>query len=420
MDLRQRLINLANQRTQLLNSWQEAIDAGNQSEAASLSEQVTNINAEIESCQNLLREQERNIDLAQPSEAEARDMAEERMEALTHGREVTLGIDEIRRSLRNADGDGTVIGGTIAQPTGAGSVINDNLGLCSLLDLVRVENMEGLSGWAEPYAISDMATADGVPSSVAGQARTKHDPSFGVVEIKPYEVTTTSLIDRNIRRLSPAAYNAKIQAMAIRALKNEIAKLILLGDSEVSHVMYGMRNGVNKAGTSMVKTVTGTVTNSKGVVDTGFIDNMYFEYGDGLTCGGNGMLFLNKKDLKALGKLRGTNEKAKLFGVVPMPGDANRGTITDGGMIVPYLINSNLTELDGKSQEASTGADILTAIYGDPMNYLLGLFGGYTIRIDESVKAIERMDAILGDALVGGNVVAKDGFVITKLPKAST
>lgn len=159
MDLRQRLINLANQRTQLLNSWQEAIDAGNQSEAASLQEKVTNINAEIESCQNLLREQERNIDLSQPSAAEARDMAEERMDALTHGREIKFSINELRRglSVRNADGDGVAFGAAIAQPTGVGTNVNDNIGLCSLLDLVRVEDMHGLSGWEEPYAISDMA-----------------------------------------------------------------------------------------------------------------------------------------------------------------------------------------------------------------------------------------------------------------------
>ena len=50
-------------------------------------------------------------------------------------------------------------------------------------------------------------------------------------------------------------------------------------------------------------------------------------------------------------------------------------------------------------------------IYGNPMHYLLGLFGDYEIRVDESVKSIERMHTILGDAMIGGNVVEHEGFV---------
>ena len=54
--------------------------------------------------------------------------------------------------------------------------------------------------------------------------------------------------------------------------------------------------------------------------------------------------------------------------------------------------------------------------YGDPMNYELGLFGPYTVRVDESVKAVERMLTILGDAMVGGNLIVDKGFVVATLP----
>ena len=50
-------------------------------------------------------------------------------------------------------------------------------------------------------------------------------------------------------------------------------------------------------------------------------------------------------------------------------------------------------------------------VYGNPLHYLLGLFGDYEIRIDESVKAIERMHTILGDVALGGNVIEHEGFV---------
>ena len=56
-------------------------------------------------------------------------------------------------------------------------------------------------------------------------------------------------------------------------------------------------------------------------------------------------------------------------------------------------------------------------LYGDPMNYELGLFGDYSIRVDESIKGVERMLTILGDAMVGGNIIRHKGFVVATLPK---
>ena len=80
---------------------------------------------------------------------------------------------------------------------------------------------------------------------------------------------------------------------------------------------------------------------------------------------------------------------------------------------MPYVIGSALTALADSTQTSSA---IQTMVYGDPMNYELGLFGPYTIRIDESVKSIERMNAILGDIMVGGNLIMQDGFVVATLP----
>ena len=418
--MKRKLIALAAERSAALNAAQAAIEANNQTEYDSAMEKIGNLNAEITRVQNLITEQERVIDLRQPSEAEVRDMAEERANALRNHGEVRFSINEIRRGLRNSDGDGTLFSGSIAQPTGAGDQVNDGLGQSSLADLVRVQDMSGLSGWEEPYAIADPSPAVGAPASTAGTARAASDPQFGISVIKPYEVTTTSFVDKNIARLSPTAYMQKVQQMAFRALRNKIAALILLGDSEVTHSIYGMINGTNKAGSSIIETVAATVATGKGKVDEQLLNTLYFAYGNSYECGGNAMLFLNKADLKAWGALRGTNEKGRLFSVTPQQGQANRGTISDGGMIVPFLLDPHLTAIEGTDQAASSGADKLCAIYGDPMNYLLGLFGDYSIHIDESVKSIERMFTILGDAMVGGNVVVDDGFVVAKIPKAAT
>ena len=103
-----------------------------------------------------------------------------------------------------------------------------------------------------------------------------------------------------------------------------------------------------------------------------------------------------------------------MYKVHPDTGNPNTGMIEDGGNFVPYTIVSALTALSGSTQGSSA---IQTMLYGSPMNYLLGLFGPYSIRVDESVKAVERMYTILGDAMVGGNLVVHKGMVVATLPK---
>ena len=75
--------------------------------------------------------------------------------------------------------------------------------------------------------------------------------------------------------------------------------------------------------------------------------------------------------MAAIGKLRDGDNHA-LYKIIPDPGNANTGRITDGGLIVPYTIGSALTALSGST---AGSADIQTMLYGDPMNYELGLFG---------------------------------------------
>ena len=118
--------------------------------------------------------------------------------------------------------------------------------------------------------------------------------------------------------------------------------------------------------------------------------------------------------IRGIGALRNADDN-RVYEIVPDPANANTGRILDGGLIVPYTIGSALTSLSASEAGAS---DIQTMIYGDPMNFELGLFGDYSIRIDESVKAVERMNAILGDVMVGGNLIVKDGFVVATLPKS--
>lgn len=409
--MKRKLIDLCNQRNQYLQAAEAALTAGNVEDYDSAMEKATNLNADIQRIQNLLKEQERKLVEQQPTGAEARDMAEERGTILQKGGEVKFSAVEVRRAILNQI---TLTTGSLAQPTGAGSDIRDPLGnvVSSIVDQVMVTDMSGMGSYMEPYVISELGANAGTVASLAGTARAAGtDPTFGIAEIKPYEINTTSYVDRNIANLSPANYYAKIQGMAMRAMRRKLASLILNGDgSSSSPVFFGMKTAKNKAGANIFATA------DVSAVDVNLLDTLYFAYGSSDAMGPNARLLLTKADLKAIGALRGTNEKRRLFEIIPDTGNPNTGTIRDGGLVIPYTICSDLTTLSGT---AAGTDDILTMGYGDPMNFEVGLFGDFTVRVDESVKAVERMHTILGDAMVGGNLIVDKGMVWAKLPKAT-
>lgn len=408
--MKRKLIDLSNQRTQHLQAAEAALKANNVTEYDSEMEKVSNLNTEINRVKTLLDEQQRQILAAQPTGAEARDMAEERGSILMRGDAVKFSAMEVLRAMNST----TLATGTLVQPTGAGSNIADPLGnvVSSIVDQVRVTDMSGMASFLEPYVISEIDANAGKVETLAGTARAAStDPTFGVAEIKPYEINTTSYVDRNISNLSPANYYAKIQNMAMRAMRRKLASLIVNGDGQASPTFFGIKSAKNKAGSAIYAAV------DVSAVDVNLLDLLYFAYGSDDAMGANARLLLTKVDLKAIGALRGTNEKRRLFEIAPDAGNPNTGIIRDGGVVVPYTICSDLTSL---STATAGSAAIQTMLYGDPMNFEVGLFGDFTVRVDESVKAVERMHTILGDAMVGGNLTVDKGFVVATLPKSGT
>ena len=416
MSMRRKLTEKLQERTALLEKAEGLLQEGNREEYRTQMDAVKAMNGEIEEIKSLIQEQDRKFMEKAPDLAEERDKAAERGNLLMKGQEVKFSALEVSKALflsqHAAEKSVTLATGTLAQPTWAGTNIRDPLGsgVGAIIDQVYVQDLTGMSSYLEPYVISEFDASGADVATAAGTARTASgDPTFGVSKISPYELTTTSYVDRNISRLTPANYYAKVYAMAFRAMRRDTVKMIFNGDGQSTPDMYGIKNAKNMAGNPIFATV------NVAEVGPDLLTDLMFAYGGDEELGGNCRLYLNKKDLQALGKLRGTNEKRRLFDIVPDAGNPNTGTIRDGGIIVPYSISSKLTALSASTAGAS---DIQAMVYGDPTNYELGLFGDYTVRVDESVKAVERMLTILGDAMVGGNLVVDKGFVVATLPKS--
>ena len=405
--MRRKLNDLKSQRTTLLEGAEALLKEGKREEYRAKMEQVTNLNADIQDLEQLVQEQDRKFLEKIPDRREEHEKAMERAEILQKGMEVKFSAAETIRDVYQASKQTTLATGTIVQPTGAGANIRDPLGnvVSSIVDEVYVQDLTGMSAYLEPYVITELDAKGGKVSTNAGTARAAStDPTSGVAKIAPSELNVTTYVDRNISRLSPANYYEKIRSMAMRAMRRKLSELIVNGDGQGSPDMFGIKNAKNLAGAEIFAKLE-----LAGTVDENLLTELFFSYGGDETIGANARLYCNKKDLRALGKIRGSDKK-RVFEITPEGGNPNRGLIKDGGTMIPYAINSFLT--------AHTGAEAQTQtlVYGDPMNYEVGLFGEYTIRVDESIKGVERMITILGDAMVGGNLVVDKGFVVAVTP----
>lgn len=390
---RKDLNDLLAQRAGYLQEAEDLRAKGNTAEASIALENAKKLNLRIDELQEIVKEADRYADAHAPKFGTDRRDMEEMGRALASGERVRISIVDVMAGMRRDAG--TLVSGSIVTPQGGGAEIHDghHAHVSALIDQVNTVQLSGLRSWEEPYVVSDPVAAGNAVNAIAGKARAETDPAFAKAKLAAYEASVTSFVDRNIGSLSPADYAAKVQAMALRGLRRKVGSFIVNGDGQASPEMFGFLNAKNTDGQNIFATIDDIAAIG---VDT--LDKLVFGYGGDDIVGANARLILSKNSLRAFGALRGTNEKKRLYKITVDPGSPTTGTIEDGGLIVPYTINSSI----GDNKLA----------YGDPFNYMLGLFGDYVIRVDESVKSVERMFAVLGDVLVGGNLTVDKGMII--------
>jgi len=294
-----------------------------------------------------------------------------------------------------------VSSGTVATPTGVAGDIRPNFEYVpSIVDMVDVLDLEGMGSYKIPYEVS-ISEAD---VTAEGADYNSSNPTYSYVTLTPSTVTVYSEISKQVKKQTPVNYQTKVEDSAYKALKKKAAGIIT--------------NAI--ATSTLSKKVNITVTSGKGVIDDKTLRNIVLNYGSKDAVIGNAVLQLTQEDLVAFGDVRGTNgNKSAVYEITPNPSDPNRGTIKDGGLVVEYVLNSNLTPIGGVTQEASSGADKVGMIYGQPKCCALGLFSGYEVLVSEDFAFNKGMLAIRGDAEMDAKVQVKDGFNIVVLPKAS-
>lgn len=292
------------------------------------------------------------------------EKAEARAKAFADSGKMTIDNAEARAVL--------VSSGALATPTEV-SGINDAVGakVSSIIDLVKITDASGMGAYKVAYEDTDATAA----TQTEGGAYNESDPTFNFVEIKPQTEAVISYISKQARKQTPLNYQQKVNESALVALRKRAAKIVTdaLLASEI------------------------TAPLALSALDENALRKIAFNYGGDESIVGAATLFINKADLVTLGDVRGSDKKP-VYEITPDASNPNTGIIRDGGLAVPYCINSNLTA--GK------------LIYGQAKNFELALFSNYEISVSEDFAFNKGLLAIAGDVELGGDVVVKNGFVV--------
>lgn len=316
---------------------------------------------------------------------------EERAKKFMSTKRTSIATTQLRAAL--------VSSGKLATPT-AVSGINDTIGAkhSSIIDLVKIVDCGGMGSNKVAYIDTD---ADAAAEQTEGSAATAKETTFGYVEITPKTLATYAQISEQAKNQTPLQYEAKVQEQALVSLRKAAVKLVI---SKLK------ASALNKAVTASVSSA------KKGILDENTLTDFLLEYGGDESVVGEAVLFLNKKDLRAIGKIRGTQDKKKVYEIVPDGSNPNVGIIKDGGLSVKYCICSELAACVDTVQGS---AAIPTMFYGNPQCLELDLFTDYQVKVSEEFAFTSLMDTILGSVSLGADVVAKNGFVSLTIPASA-
>lgn len=315
---------------------------------------------------------------------------EERAKKFAETNRMTFTNEEARASI-------LVSGGTIAQPTGVGGINPLMPQVSSIVDLVKIVDASNMGGG---YKIAYEKTSADAATKTEGSAATESEPTFGILSVTATDKALVSYISNKVRKQSPLAYEQKVRESAMTALRKAASQMIV-AHLETSTITETLDISVS---TGSTKT---------GVLDERFLRKITLMYGGDEAVMGGAVLMLNKKDLIALGDIRGTNEKLPVYKITPNATDPNTGIIEDGGLAVRYIINNNCKALSGTTQ---TSAAIKGIYYGAPRAIELAMFDGYDVTTSEDYKFAEDLLAVRGTASMGVGMGVYKGFVVAQIP----
>lgn len=268
----------------------------------------------------------------------------------------------------------------------------------SLIDRVKTVPLPGGESYKRPFVES---YGDGAGSTNEGADYNLSEPNFGYAEIVREKITAYAEEPEEMVKLPDADYDGVVEESVTRAIKRYASRQILIGPGGTGK-FRGIFYNPAEEDEQIIDPAT-DITTITAITET-TLDEIIYSYGGDEEVEDVAVLILNKKDLKKFAMLRDKQGRK----VYTIKNHGNTGTIDE----VPYIINSACTEVGGT-------AEAYCMAYGPLSNYEVAVFSDIDARKSEHYKFKQGQIAYRADVFMGGNVVAKNGFIRVKNPEAA-
>lgn len=325
-----------------------------------------NKQAAIDAHEKELKDAERNAKPILSNQKGEKEMKNEIMEArgksLKETKAYSVPTDEVRSLL---------LSDSIAKPGDASSSSN-GFKTPAILNMIWLDPNHNGRGYEEVDYIQALGAAG---AGTAGTNATEADDTHAKVKLVANLIKRTSKVDSHIKDNTNVDYAQTTQETAMHSTEKALANAIVLA----------LTTSVDTAGTKMYaeKTVT--------AIDANFVTNLDMDLKPVDDPAGEPTLVCNRNVLKAIGSLRGTNEKKKVFDITYDAGTRDSGRIVDGGTVINFCVEDTLADTK--------------VIYGYLKALKVDLFAPLTVSSDESQYFDEDMIAIKGETQAGAGIV---------------
>lgn len=265
----------------------------------------------------------------------------------------------------------------------------------SLIDRVTTIPLPGGESYQRPFIIS---YGDGAGSTEENGDYNASEPVFGYATISREKITTYAEEPEEMQKLPDADYDGVVEESVTRAIKRYASRQILIGQSGTGK-FCGIFYNPTDANDDIIDRDTDIVVSE---IDDTTLDEIIYSFGGEEDVEDTAVLILNKKDLKKFAKLR-DKQGRKVYTIV---NHGNTGTIDE----VPFIINSACNEVSTATEDA----DKYTMAYGPLSNYEVAVFSDIDARKSTEYKFKQGQIAYRAGVFMGGNVVAKNGFIRVK------
>ena len=276
--------------------------------------------------------------------------------------------------------------GKIAKPSDVDGIDDNFQGAYGILNEFRVMD----AGQVSEIKLAYMKTRPSLAAETEGTAPTENNPTFDYVTLTPKTRNGVVYISKAIDRYTPLDYE--------RAILEEVIPAMLTDAEETAIAGFGACKDSSSA--SMVQAIA--VQNSTGAIDQDTLRTILINFKRGENVRGTPTLFLTQAQLVEFGKVRGTNEKRPLYAITFDPNNSRRGTLSEGGSMVNFVICTGITKM----------------ILGQLDGYTLALWGDYRVEVDGSYKFAEGLNTIRYEYTAAGSVRVPDCFAEITLSKA--